>query len=166
MGMHPWANFGLAGLNTFWVIWKPKPNCVNNSNLPVTLRNRPRSPILKLGQGLIGMHPWVKFGMAGLKSFWVMPGTKPNCVNNSNLPVTLRNRPRSPILELGRGLIGMHLWVKFGMAGLKTFWVMPGTNIGTDGQTDFRKDGFPEGPDGKSETYMPPYGGIIITKQC
>ena len=57
-------------------------------------------------------------------------------------------------MELVRGLMGMHLWVKFEEAGPKTFRVISMTKIRTDGRA-------PDGqtPDGKSEPYMLPLRG-------
>jgi len=81
MGMHPWFKFGLAGLKTFRVI--SRKNSVTYGrregrkqlNWPVTLKYGPRSPILELGQGAMLMHPWFKFGLAGLKICWVISQT-------------------------------------------------------------------------------------------
>jgi len=48
---------------------------MNNSNFSVTLENRPKSSILKLGQGVMRIHPCDKFELSGLKTLPVISQT-------------------------------------------------------------------------------------------
>jgi len=62
----------------------------------------------------------------GEQSFKLSPrqaklGESFKLLNHSNWPVTLKNRSRSLIIKLSRGLMGMHPLEKFELSGLKFF---------------------------------------------
>ena len=113
-----------------------KPKSVNQWNCPMTLKNGSRSVIVELVQGLMGMLLWVKFKQPGWKLFRVILMTSQSWGINEIALWPWKIGPRSVIVELVRGLMRMHLWVKFEEAELKTGRVISMTNIRTDGMTE------------------------------